>query len=181
MALNQAQWYAKLKKFFPGWWFESEEFQDAYTQGIAKVLAQLQTDVDAHIAATFVLQATGEELTQHGLERGILRQTGESDASYELRVQNLWNIANRADIQSLVDSLLTTGTATITEDQIDGNVFADREHFVDRGYLLTDLVLSAFSIVVENQGEPDSFYDVIYEAVEAAKAYGVMWRFLERA
>jgi len=181
MALTQSQWYDKLKQFLPKWFFEQENLQAAHVQAVAKVLEQLQSDVDDHIAATFVLQATGEELDQHGSERGIPRQTGEADSSYEKRVQNLWNIANRPDIQALVDSLLTTGAATITEDQIDGNVFTDREDFVDRGQLITDSILSGFSVVIDNQSGSTAFYNSIYDAIEDSKAYGVMWRFLERS
>jgi len=202
MGLSQAQWYAKIKTWVPNWWFEEIENQQAVFQGLAKVLAELEVELDAHITETFICQADGDYLDEHGLERNLTRKTGESDADFCTRIRNLTNSTNCPAIKSLVDDLLEVGEATIVEDY-NAAFFCDREAFLNRGHLLLDQIYNAFSIIVDKQvhapysfldreyfatrenfiGRNDSaieLFELIVEAVNRAKALGVLYRVIER-
>ena len=105
-------------------------------------------------------------------------------------------------IKALVDALLIVGEATVLED-FEGNVFFDREEFYNRGRIMIDPIKDTFSIIVDMQlHEPYSFYDredfmeredfigannsplkifnLIVEQVNANKAFGTLYRVIER-
>jgi hypothetical protein len=180
VALTQEQWFQKLKKFLPKWFFEEENYQKAHIYGVAKVLEALQANAQEHVLATFVMDAEDEELDQHGYERGVTRLSGETDAQYAPRVQSLRNRSNRPSIQDLIDSLLAVGEATLLRDEDEGYLYCDNEYFADRDCILVTITYNSFSIIVDNQAQSDSFYDVISEAVNTTHAFGTGWRFIER-
>ena len=202
MALTQAQWYAKLRSFFPRWYFQEEQNQTAHLQGLASLLATVQDEVDGHVANTMLLTAAGEYLDEHGLERAVARLTSEMDAEYRIRVQSLANQSNKPAIKAIVDALLINGESIILEDY-EAQIFASREAFLNRGHLLLEQVFNAFSIVVDPQihapysfcdreyfadrenyiGQAESsqlVFDLILAAVNRVKAFGALVRIIER-
>lgn len=202
MALTQEQWYQKIRGFVPTWWFEDEENQDAHAYALAKLLADHQVNLEAHIAETFIATATGTTLDDHGSERTIPRLTGEFDAQYRLRVQRLKNQSNCPDLLELINQLLMVGEAEILED-FDSDLFMDREAFLNRGDVLIEDIVNVFSVIVDEQKhDPYSFedreyfigredfmgtaessqyvFDLLAEALSKNKAEGVKYRVIER-
>lgn len=202
MALSQSQWYEKLKSWVPQWFFETEYYQKAHWQALAKVLADMEVVLDDHIMETFIAQASGSFLDEHGIERNLTRLINEMDSQFSVRIRNLTNSTNKPAIKQIVDGLLEVGEATILEDY-EAIVFCNRETFANRGYLTIEQIYNAFSIIVDRQVHaPYSFLDreyfatrenfigrqesslelfeLIVEAVNRAKALGVLYRLIER-
>lgn len=202
MALSQAEWYAKLKTWYPKWFFENEENQAAHLQGLAAMLAQAHTDIEAHRDETFISLASGEFIDAQGLERQVIRLHGEFDAQYSQRVRNIGNQSNVPAIKRLVDLLLMVGECTILED-FDAARFCDSLTFCNRGDWLIDEIINTFNVIVDKQlHAPYSFldreyfcdrsnyvgavnssqyvYNLITEAVGKAKALGTFYRVIER-
>lgn len=202
MALTQDQWYEKLRRLVPGWWFEEEDINKAVFHGFAKVLSLLDASLDDHIQETYICESEGAYLDEHGLERNLVRLAGEIDASFCERVRNIVNSSNCPSIKAIVDALLEVGESTFLEDFKDQSFF-NREDFFNRGKIWFDFVHYAFSILVDKQvHEPYSFFSREYflnredfygtnesslelfqrivEAVNKAKAFGVAYRLIER-
>ena len=203
MALSQTQWLAKLKKFVPGWVFsQANHFNEAIFSGIAKVFERIQLDYEDHTRQTFIADSDGEYLDLHGSERRTIRIAGENDPTYAPRIQVLKNKSSCPKIKEIVDNLLLVGIATVQED-FDSTIFADREHFINRGEIIIDIIRWAFTILLDRQihapysfldrehfadredfvGEAetsDLIYASVLEAVSNAKAFGVLYRIIER-
>lgn len=131
MALTQAKWRAKLELIAPTWFFETEEEQDAHLNASAKLLEQLDLDVDAHIANTFILQANDLNIDAQGDERSIIRLFGELDAVYAPRVQSLKNLSNCPALKVLVDNLLIDPPPSIAEGLLLLSTFKDSLFIAD--------------------------------------------------
>ncbi len=203
MSLTKEQWKEKLKSFFPRWYFAEEENQDAHIDGICKIFAQIDSDIDAHIEESFIQTSNDSFLDAHGGERTIPRLEAELDGQYRARVRNIANQSNRPAIKAIVDALLMVGDATIREDS-EGGVFCDRRDYVNRGVVIIDpKILNTFSIIVDKQiHEPyayisreyfcdredfvgtittsDYIFNILVEAVNKAKALGTLYRVIER-
>lgn len=203
MALSQDQWFKKLKNWVPSWFFENEKYQVAYLKALAKVLSAVQTDVEATQAETFILTSSAPYLDLHGSERGTARVADELDGSYKVRVQSLGNNVNVPALKAIVDAILQVGECTIIED-FEGITFLNREVFFDRGELIIlEEIYNAFSIIIDNQRPeamsyfnrenfmdrsdyitslvtPDSVFNSIVQAVNDNKAYGFLYRVIER-
>ncbi len=202
MAKTQAQWLTKLKAFVPRWFYEEEYYQEAFSEGLAKILVQLEEDIESHISDTMLTEASGLVLDAHGDERSIDRATDEYDAQYSIRVRNMANRSNRPAIKALVDQLLMAGVCTIIEDY-EASIFCDRDHYVSRNELLVEQIYNSFSIIVDKQlHDPYSFadreyfvgredylgqaessqyvFDLILETVNKVKASGCLYRIIER-
>ena len=115
MSLTQAQWYSKLSKFVPGWLFEDRAAAECYTvalfNAIAAVLSQIQSDSDSCFNSTFLTSSTTPVLDLMGAERSVLRNPGESDASYAARIQQIFNSSELSNLQALVNGVLNNGSA----------------------------------------------------------------------
>ena len=85
-ALTQSEWFEKLSGWVPKWYFESEEYQVAVFQALAKLLASADAEMRAQFDETFITRAVSFMVDQHGYERSITRYTGESDANYSGRI-----------------------------------------------------------------------------------------------
>lgn len=203
MANREQFWFDKLKTFVPECFFSDSGISEAYFHGIAKVLNRIECQLDEHFTETFICNAVEGFLDEHGLERNITRTSGELDFQLSERIKNITNSTSCVEIQRIVDALLDVGTATILED-FDAELFFDREDaFYNRGDLLIDPIYNVFSIIVDKQvHEPYSFFDrenfydredfigrqdsslalfeLIVEAVNRAKALGVLYRLVER-
>ena len=204
MAKTQAQWFESLKSWVPQWFFEREIYSYALFQAMAKVLEQLSEDVEDSTRQTFIDQATGAYLDLLGSERGCVRLAGEFDAQYAIRIKNksLVSQISKPSLLAIINQLLIAGQAAIKEDW-QGGVFFDREAFHNRAEIVLDPIDNAFTIVVDKQvHEPYSFYDreyfsgreafngtelssdyvfqLILNAVNDNKAFGVLYRIFER-
>ena len=202
MAKTQAQWFTILKRWVPDWFMETEQTQVAHFQALAKVLAQTELTLEDHIGETFICQSEALFLDEHALERNITRLQLELDAVLCDRVRNLVNTSDPISIKSLVDGMLINGESTIVEYD-DNRVFLNRETFINRGIAFSEIFYNFFTIIIDQQIRyPESFADrefffnredvygqdetslsllqAIVEAVNRAKAYGVLYRLIER-
>jgi len=202
MAKTQAQWFEVLKKWVPDWFLEGESIQVAHFQALAKLLAQSETTLEDHTGETFICQSEALFLDEHASERNITRLQLELDTVLCDRVRNLVNTSDPISIKALVDGMLISGVSTIVEDD-DNRVFLDRETFLNRGVAFSEIFYNFFTIIIDRQiRDPESFADrefflnredvygqedtslsllqAIVEAVNRAKAYGVLYRLIER-
>ena len=199
---TQEQWYQKLRSWVPVWFFNEEYYNDAVFYGLARVLSELDARSREHQAETFILQADGAYVDEHGLERNLERGTFELDALYAERIRYIKNSTSKPEIKRLVDALLSVGESIIIEDWESG-LFCDRESFYSRGSVFIDGIYNVFSIIVDKQVHaPYSFYsreyfcdredytgtnesslalfELIVDAVDRAKALGTLYRVIER-
>ncbi len=203
-ALTQQQYYEKLRAMVPPEFFEKENINVAIFNGIAAVFARLHQDAEDHFKETMIKYPNATELflDSHGEERNVERLSAEPDPVYSERVRNITNSSDVPAIKAIVDALLINGESTILENN-EARIFASREQFYSRGDLFTEIFYNVFTIVVENQlHDPYSFTDREYffsredflgatesdlaifqqisAAVDKAKAFGVLYRILER-
>ena len=204
MAKTQDQWFNTLKSWVPQWFFEREIYSYALFQALAKLLTQLSEDVEDSVRQTFIDEAVGAYLDLLGDERGCVRITGEFDAQYAVRIKNksLVNQSSKPALLAIINQLLIAGEAAVKEDW-QGGVFYDRDSYYNRAEIVLDPIDNAFTIVVDKQvHEPYSFYDreyfhdrnaftgtdlssdyvfqLILNAVNDNKAFGVLYRIFER-
>ena len=202
MAKTQQQWYDSFQTWLPQWWFQTVANQEDILMGISKVLEHLDATLQDHVNETFITLAESGYLDEHGLERNLNRFSGELDPPFSDRIRNIVNSTNGPALKALVDALLDVGEATLVEDY-NGIVFLNREVFFNRGAILITAIYNAFSIIVDRQVHaPYAFYTREYfcnrenfigtnesslelfqnivEAVNAAKALGVVYRLIER-
>ena len=199
---KQEKWYLKLRGWVPQWWFEEEENQVAVFYAMAMVLAKLECELENHIKETYICQAEGGYLDEHGLERNLTRFINELDTTFSQRIKNITNTTSCPTLKEIVDALLDVGESTIVEDWNVG-LFFNREGFYNRGDVLIDPLYNAFTIIVDKQVHaPYSFYsreyfatredfigqqessedlfNLIIETVNRSKALGTVYRLVER-
>lgn len=200
---TQAQWFTKLKSWVPDWFFEENVVQEAHFQALAKVLANAEITLSEHITETFICESESDFLDEHGLERNITRFLNELDVVLCDRVRNIVNTTDPISIKSLVDGMLVAGESLIVEHE-ENHMFLNREVFLDRGFAFAQIFYNFFSIIIDRQirapesfanrefflnredvyGQEDSNLSLlqsIVEAVNQAKAYGILYRLIERA
>ena len=204
MAATKQELFNRLKGFVPTWFFEEDEdgINEAIFFAIAAVQERVNLALEEHIKETFICQAEGGYLDEHGLERNLERTTGEINANFAQRIKNITNTTSCDEIKRVVDALLQVGEATIVEDGAQ-TVFFNRESFLNRGEILVDAIENAFSIIVDNQVPvPLSFlnreqflnredfigrqasslalFQLIVDTVNKNKACGARYRLIER-
>lgn len=202
MALTKDQWFEKLKGYVPRWVFEDEKFQVAIFKGMARILNEVHVMADNHLAETFIDDAEGLYLEQHGSERNIKRRPGETDSAYRIRIKQIRNGSNCPDLKTLVDSYLIVGQSQIIENADQTN-FLDREGFLNRNVVNFPVTYNAYTVIVDKQipsretflnreefldredfiGSNESLlelFEAIVNAINENKAYGVVYRLLER-
>ncbi len=203
-ALTQQQYFEKLKAMVPDWYFLNERLNVATFQGIAAVFARLHESAEEHFKETMIKTPNASELflDAHGEERNVTRLPSEADPIYSERIRNITNLSDNPAIKSIVDALLVNGES-IVRDGFNSRLFLNRETFYNRGDIFSDIFYNVFTIIVENQlHEPYSFmnrenflsredffgatesslaiFEQIAAAVDKAKAFGVLYRILER-
>lgn len=202
MALTQDQWYEKLKQLVPSWVFEKEGNNVAIFQGMAKTLEQSQIQYEDHLKETFIDTAGEEFLDIHADERSVEKSVSDTIATYRQKIKNILNNSNCVSLKGLVDALLIRGTATFIEHHSVEN-FMNRNAFFNRNAIGADVTYNAFTILVDFQvPEPTSFYsresfmnreylngssesllsvfENIVETVNKNKAFGTVYRLIER-
>ena len=194
MSLNQAQWKAKIEKFVPSWYFEqSAGLADAVFDAIAAVLAQVQSDVDSQQDSTFILDSSAPILDLLGQERGCIRNAGESDATYAVRIQNsLLTPVGRSEMQTVIDNCLNNGTAFIFEnsqvgflddpDTSDTPGFAYLDDYYTR-WVDSTKMYNWWTVIVPIQtgGVDADIQAAIVSVIEANKALGTTYDILYRS
>jgi hypothetical protein len=201
-SFTEQEWYERIVSFIPSWYFEDKEAQEAHARGLAAIMVAIDEDIRDQVNQTFISLSTGDNLNEHGRERSVTRLPGEFDAQYRERVRNIKNESNRPDIQAAVNNILMVGTAEIRED-FQGLAFVSRGEYVNRGTIILDQIVNAFSILVDKQiHEPYSFvgrelfadredyvgtvtssdyvFDLLLEVVNTNKALGTLYRVIER-
>ena len=200
--MSQQSWYNKLRNSVPSWVFEDKNFNESLFQGFAKSLDEMQTNFSDHLGETFIDTATERYLDQHGIERDISRTENELDSSYSSRVKRIKNDSNCVGIKSIVDAFLVNGESQIIEHFNISN-FYGRESFLNRDIIDVEVLFNAFTIMVNKQiptatnfysrevflnrefiGGSDTsdinIFNNIVEAVNQAKAFGTVYRLIER-
>jgi hypothetical protein len=201
-SFTEQEWYERIVSFIPSWYFEDKEAQEAHARGLAAIMVAIDEDIRDQVNQTFISLSTGDNLNEHGRERSVTRLPGEFDAQYRKRVRNIKNESNRPDIQAAVNNILMVGTAEIRED-FQGLAFVSRGEYVNRGTIILDQIVNAFSILIDKQiHEPYSFvgreffadredyvgtvtssdyvFDLLLEVVNTNKALGTLYRVIER-
>jgi hypothetical protein len=203
MALTKDQWFKKLSSLVQPWVTQETNARSVF-KGMAAILEQAQLDYEKHISETFIDTATDEYVALQGNERSVFRLNGESLSSYRSRVKRIVNQSNLPAIKALVDSLLIRGESTIIEHSQFSGSFLNREFFLNRNIIDYQVLYNAFTILIDFQiPEATSFYNRgsflnrefltgsslssdevfnnIIQAVNANKAYGTVYRLIERA
>lgn len=134
MSLTADQWYAKISKFVPSWYFEDKELSVCFTRGtfkaIAAVFAAVSTDTDDQQDETFIMDSDAPFLDLHGDERSFPRTIGESDATYRPEVRDsLFRPVGAEFIQAQVNAQLNNGVGQFYENYKNG--FLDDAFFSD--------------------------------------------------
>ncbi len=204
MALSKQQWLKKLKGFVPTWVFEKDGEAEAIFTGIAVLFEQVQKDYEEHINETLIDKASEEYVALHGDERSKFRFEAESLAGFRERVKKIVNNSNVPALESIVDALLIRGESTVIEHNEQSGNFLNRESFLNRNIIDYDVLYNAYTILIDFQiPEPNAFYnresfmdreflngssissDTVFQniikAVNSNKAYGTVYRLIERA
>lgn len=174
MALTKDQWYSKLRALLPQWYWEQTGNQVAHAKGLAKILAQTQSDGDDHLAETFISDASGEFLDLHGEERGIPRLSGELDDTYRERIRNISNRGNITAIEELVAALVTDGSALVREHWKDFPAYG--VSYFDRRETYMKVIRNFFSVVLDPQDQ--GIYDALVAALDEARVMGVLYQII---
>lgn len=193
MALSQAQWFTKLKKWVPSWYFgENAPFAPAVWQGIAAVFAQIQQDSDDAQLQTFILPSTAPIDDLHGDERTLPRLAAELDPHYNIRIQNcLFRAVGNAQLDDVVDAEIFAGDPFFIENEQYG-FFDDPDLTAAPGFMYYDDYYTRWidlrkwynwwTLVIPDQsGTPDivALHAAIVNAIETNKALGTTYDILD--
>lgn len=203
VAMTQEQWFDRLKSWLPSWFFADPNYQEADLQALARILSAQDRDSRSLILQTYIDDAEGPFLDLLGDERGIKRFKSEQDSAYRKRIKNIFNVSDVISIRDLVNAFLINGQASVVIDS-EADVFFDREVFFNRGVLFIEKIMNAFSVVVDNQTHspysffgrehfmnredffgttesPIEMFESIIQAVNESKAFGTVYRLVERS
>jgi hypothetical protein len=203
MALTKNEWAAKIRKFVPSWWFQSDVVVKALFDAASAIFSRVDNDIDDSFAATFILESTSPTLDVLGDERGTTRNSGEADASYAIRVQQITSKTDKPDIQAVIDALLLNPPCVIQEAPFD-NAYFHRNAYCKRGNRFSEFRRNYFLIIVPSQhhaqysffgrnaymgrlsfiGSSSSTSTIltsVISAVDKMKAFGVMYGIVEKS
>lgn len=187
MALTADQWYLKIRKFVPSWYFTGDEKTVCYTRGtfkaIAAVFAQLQDDTDSQQQSTFIMQSTAPVLDLLGDERSIARRPGEIDSVYRPEVRDvLFLPVGISQLQAVVNAALNNGVGFFRENAKYG--FWDEDNaetdtfFYDcsNWWLEREKFYAWWSLVIPYQtANAAAVLTAVIAAIEANKALGTSY------
>jgi hypothetical protein len=182
MKLTKDEWYIKLKSLVPSWVLYDGEKIQAVFKGMAAILEQSQQDAVDHIDETFIDKADTDYLDQHGVERVKERLIAEDNLAYSKRIKLIKNASNINDLLTIVNNQLVNGEALIIEGYDQKN-FCNVDAFLNRNTYSNDHIWNAFTIIVENQGDPlatANLFANIISAVNKEKAFGIVYRLIEK-
>ncbi len=215
MSTTVVQWHDKLVKFVPSWWFENNgveyarivtedgdtfidedgnifvtegqgDHADALFYAIASIFQQIQLDTENAQTSTFILDSDAPVLDLHGDERTLPRNTGESDASYQTRIQNcLFLNVGVAQISASVNAVLNNGEGFFFEN-FNYGFYDDPDITETNGFLYFDDYYSIWiseakwynwwTLIIPEQvaNQAQVFLDVV-SVIEANKALGTTY------
>lgn len=203
MALTQDQWYSKIKNLVQSWVTQDENSQ-AIFKAVAKAMSEQQAVAENHLIETYIDTGSDDFVALHGEERSIDRLSEEELPSYRSRVKTISNQSSIPAIKALVDALLVRGQCIIIEHHSPNN-FLNREGFLDRLIIDFQVLYNAFTILIDDQtpdpksflnreffadrvdvygsvaGASDEVFQNVITAVNKNKAYGTVYRLIERA
>lgn len=181
MGLTKDQWYSRLTSWVPGWVFEQDDGANvAIFKGMAQLLALIDAERAEIILETFIDSANTPYLELHGDERTVEKLSGESDASYRLRIKtkNISSKCSLPEIELIVDEALTVD-ARVEEDFSYG-VFCDTGSYCDNADILFDWIENGgFSVIIEAGADADEVAAMI-DSINSNKVFGVLYRVVER-
>lgn len=157
MARSQAEWFEILRSWAPSPQFGREDYSVPAWQGIAAVFAAIELVLENHYKETFIFQADGAYLDEHGLERNLTRNPGELDPAFAVRIANLLNTTNIPALKQAIEAILKYGCVRITDNEVI-QPFYNRENFYDRGELYMTYFKNFFTILINPQVEPSREY-----------------------
>jgi len=99
----------------PAFLCEPDEVLDATIRMVAAIMARIEVAGETLHGRTFIDEADGDWLDQHGSERSIFRLEGESDDLYRERVKRIEDRVTKPAILEAVDRLLIAGTSRMVE------------------------------------------------------------------
>lgn len=201
---SKQEWIEKIKSWVPGWFYQERTIEQAVISAIAKVLSDVDIEIENQIAQTFVDKAVGGYLALLGDERGLSRFKGEFDNAFRKRIKSaaIQSNANYPSLIDLINKVLVRGKAIKKEDFEIGLYFS-RNSFLNRGEISVDPIKDAFTIVIDRQvHEPYSFvtresfigresyfgqaetstkvFESLINIVNQNKAFGTVFRIVER-
>lgn len=203
MALTKAEWLENLRSWVPRWFLDSPAYQEATFSALAQILSDAQAEAEEQSSQTYLSDSEKPYLDLHGDERNTARLTNESDQLYRVRITNLTNKSNKPAIQAIVSDLLINGAASVLED-FESDIYFGRSAYMNRAHLFIEKIKNAFSVVIDNQTHspfsffgrehfmdredfagtleaPQELFDAILEAIKNVKAFGTLFRVVERA
>ena len=157
----------------------SEAILSASAAQLALVLNNAR---DGFRATGFFEAAEAQWLTLHATGYGLVRATGETDASLRGRLRNVGDSLTRPALLAAVDALLVargTAVAAIMIEWFARDTVLDTLTFpypfiISRSYLVTRT--NSFIIIVPDFGDlTDPVYSSILNEVERLRAGGVRW------
>ena len=189
MAQTAAQWFTKISKFVPSWYFAGSEQTVCYTRGVFKglaaVLAQVQQDCDDAQAATFIMNtADVAPITDlHGAERSVLRKAAEADSAYRPRIRDgLFAPVGNVELLALINAQIS-GTAILIENS--SSMFWDEDNstafFWDDAsdsarWLISQKTYNWWTLVLPAQdGTRVAVWAAVIAVIEANKAFGTTY------
>ena len=195
-------WYEKMIALIPSWVVRDPDGKmAAMFKAAAELFSSMQTVLTEHLRETFIDSAEGDFLSLIGDGRGRPRTENEPDTVYRARIRSVTNLSTCDEIKKIVDPFLITGESDVSESS---PVFFDGTTFIGFNFFLNSAdEENIFNVIVPKQITPlgffydtNSFYDdnIFYSSVDAPdyifdnikitveneKAYGTMWRFIER-
>jgi len=200
--MSVERWKERICSFIQDSVYQDTEITEDVLHGIAAVLCRVEEVIQFHQRQTFLTQAEQVYLDEHGRERDIPRQEGETSAQYSTRIGQIGNSVDCPDILAAVIPLVEIGEVLLVEDHAQPDL-ESTGFFQNRGGATEFNVNTGFSIIVDNQvHDPYSFmnreffmnredhmgrflssqelFDIIAEAINNVKACGTLYRLLER-
>jgi hypothetical protein len=193
-ALTTDQWYAKLQKFVPSWYFEEPDGEcAALYYSLAAMFSQIQEDTDSQQAACFILTSSAPVIDLIGAERECPRLPGESTAAYAVRMQNsLFLPVGETELQSVIDAALNNGEAFLIDNQEYG-FFDDADITETNGipyfddywtrWLISQKTYNWWTAIIPEQtgGVDATIQATIIASIEANKAEGTTYDILYKS
>lgn len=161
MGITQQQYFDKITKFVPSWWFTTYKYTPALFQAIAGVFSQISADCDDQQRETFITQANAPFLDLHGEERTKPRVVGELDPAYALRIQQITSQTDYADLLANINNVLLVKGAKILQPPKD-KLYLSRGSFCSRDEYIDSFGLNYFIVVIPKQQHPH--YTFVFNA-----------------
>ena len=169
-------WESKLKSFVPSWTYRGagRVRMNAVYSGMAAMLAAMEQDISDVFGQTFIEQAVGQYLAQHGFDRNKVRQNGESDAAFRQRIRTISSSAGCVPLHLIVNATLERGPAKIVE-QDSLRTFLNGQFFVGNNFFISGNAYHNHFIVIVPRGNSDTVLNSIISTVNQDRAFGTAW------